>query len=91
MGKETRLFKSEERKNRSEVAAFLRQIAEKIESGQVILRQGEEELVLELPGNLILEVQVEDEDKKSNGIQHSLELEIKWYDHDPTGGTLELG
>ncbi len=91
MGKETRLFKSEERKNRSEVAAFLRQIAEKIESGQVILRQGEEELVLEVPGNLILEVQVEDEDKKSKGIQHSLELEIKWYDHDPSGGALELG
>ncbi len=91
MGKETRLFKSEERKNRSEVAAFLRQIAEKIESGQVILRQGEEELVLELPGDLILEVQVEDEDKKSKGIQHSLELEIKWYDHDPSGGALELG
>ncbi len=91
MGKETRLFKSEEKKNRSEVAEFLRQIAEKIEDGQVILRQGEEELSLEIPMNLILEVQVEDEDKKSKGIQHSLELEIKWYDQDPSGGPLELG
>ena len=91
MGKETRLFRSEERKSRAEVAAFLHQIAEKIESGQVILRKGEEELFLELPSNLILEVQVEDEDKKSKGIQHSLELEIKWYDHNSASGALELG
>ena len=58
----------------------LRQIADKLESGQIILRQGQEELILQLPVNLILEVQVEDEDKKSKGIQHSLELEIKWFD-----------
>jgi amphi-Trp domain-containing protein len=91
MQKETRLFKSEERKSRADVAAFLRQVAEKLESGQVILRQGVQELSLDIPANLILEIQVEDEDKKAKGIQHSLEIEIKWFDGDEAGGPLELG
>jgi amphi-Trp domain-containing protein len=91
MGKEVRLFKSEERKSRPEVTAFLRELAEKIDSGQVILRQGEEQITLEIPQNLILEIQVEDEDKKRKGIQHSLEIEIAWYDDDTKGGPLELG
>jgi amphi-Trp domain-containing protein len=91
MGKETRLFKSEERKNRSDVSAFLHQLADKVEEGQVLLRQGQEEITLNLPHNLILEIQVEDEDKKRKGIQHSLEIEIKWFDDDSVGGPLELG
>ncbi|MCP4140426.1 MAG: amphi-Trp domain-containing protein [Chloroflexi bacterium] len=91
MGKEIRLFKSEERKIRSETVAFLQQIAEKIQSGEVILRQGQEEIVLNIPEKVILEIQVEDEDKKTKGIQHSLEIEIKWFDHDAQSGPLELG
>ncbi len=91
MGKEIRLFKSEERKNRSDVSAFLHQLADKVEEGQVLLRQGQEEIALNLPHNLILEIQVEDEDKKRKGIQHSLEIEIKWFDNDSAGGPLELG
>ena len=91
MGKETRLFKSEESKNRTEVSAFLHQIADRIANGEVVLRQGQEELVLQFPTNLILEVQVEDEDKKTKGIQHSLEIEIKWFDNDTQSGPLELG
>ena len=90
MGKETRLFKSEERKSRSDVSVFLHQLADKISEGQVVLRQGREEIALQLPHSLILEVQVEDEDKKAKGIQHSLEVEIKWFD-DEKGGPLEIG
>ena len=90
MGKETRLFKSEERKSRSDVSAFVRELAEKISEGQVVLRQGQEELTLQLPPHLILEVQVEEEDKGAKGTQHSLEVEIKWYD-DEQGGPMELG
>lgn len=91
MGKEIRLFKSEERKNRSAVGAFLHQLADKVFEGQVILIQGQESLILDLPANLILEIQVEDEDKKSKGIQHSLEVEIKWFDDDSSGGEFTLG
>ena len=91
MGTETRLFKSEESKKRAEVSEFLRQIAERIAKGEVVLRQGTEELALQIPENLILEVQAEDEDKKTKGIQHSLEIEIKWFDNDGPSGSLELG
>ena len=92
MGKETRLFKSEEKSTRSDLSAFLHQLADKIGDGQVILRQGKEEINLEIPYNVILEIQVEDEDKKRKGVQHSLEVEIKWFDSDAgTGGPLELG
>jgi amphi-Trp domain-containing protein len=91
MGKETRLFKSEERMSRADVSAFLHQLADKLAGGQVVLRQGQEELTLTLPQNLILEVQVEDEDKGAKGVQHSLEVEIKWFDGDDQGGPLQLG
>lgn len=89
MGKETRLFKSEERKSRSDVSEFLHQLADRISKGQAVLRQGQEEITLRLPQSLILEVQVEDEDKGARGVQHSLEVEIKWFD-DEQGGPLEL-
>ena len=92
MGVETRLFKSEEKKEKSEVSAFLRQLAEKIDSGKVVLQKGAEELTLDIPNNLVLEVQVEDEDKGTKGTQHSLEVEIKWYDGDSEPvGSLQLG
>ena len=91
MGKEVRLFKSEEKMTRANVSAFLHQLADKLAEGNVILRQGGEEINLEMPHNLILEIQVEDEDKKRKGTQHSLEVEIKWFDSDDAGGPLELG
>ena len=91
MGKETRLFKSEEPKLRADAAAFLHQIADKVAAGEVILRRGQEELTLNIPDNLVLEIQAEDEDKKRKGIQHSLEIEIKWFDNDEISGPLELG
>jgi len=91
MGKEVRLFKSEEKMTRSNLSAFLHQLADKLEEGNILLRQGGEDVNLELPHNLILEIQVEDEDKKRKGVQHSLELEIKWFDTDAASGPLELG
>ena len=90
MGKEIKLFKSEEKVNRSELTDFIHQLADKISAGQVVLRQGQEEITLDLPQRLILEVQVEDEDKGARGTQHSLEVEIKWFDEEQ-GGPLELG
>jgi amphi-Trp domain-containing protein len=91
MGKETRLFKSEERQSRPDASAFLHQLADKLGEGRVVLRQGEQEIALDLPQHLILEIQVEDEDKGQKGTQHSLEVEIKWYDDDAASGPLELG
>ena len=90
MAKEVRLFKSKERKTREEVVAFLHELADKISTGAVTLSQGTEELQLELPENLVLEVQVEDEEKKTKGTEHSLEIELKWYDNDQSAAALKL-
>lgn len=89
MGREIRLFKSEEQKTREEVGAFLSQLAEKVSEGRVTLSQGAEDLVLEFPQNVVLEVQVEDEEKSRKGLQHSFEIEIKWFETEQPG-PLEL-
>jgi amphi-Trp domain-containing protein len=91
MGKETRLFKSEEKQSRAQASAFLQELAGKIADGQVVLLRGQEEITLQIPGQVVLEIQVEDEQKGRRGIQHSLEIEIKWFDDDEAGGPLVLG
>ena len=87
MGKEVVLFKSEEKRSTADVAAFLRQLADKVEGGQVILRQGADELTLTLPSVVTLEVKAEEESTKS-GPKHSLEVELEWR---PGGGKKEAG
>jgi len=77
MGKETILMKSEEKVSRSDAASFLRQLADKLDSGKVMLKQGSEELLLEIPAQITLEVKAEDE-PKSKGTQRSLEIEFEW-------------
>ena len=77
MGREVVLFETEERKNRSEIASFLRMLADKIESGNVTLKSGANEVTLTLPQNLIFETKVEEEQKKGK-LKKSLEVEIEW-------------
>jgi len=45
-----------------------------------------------MPQGMILDIKVEDEEK-SRGTQHSLEIELKWFDGEdhPDSGSLELG
>lgn len=90
MGKSTKLLKIKERRNRSDVGAFLHQLAEKIEGGTVILSQGEREITLEIPNSLRFELDAKDKDTKRKGVKHSLELELKWFDIDIAGGPLEV-
>jgi amphi-Trp domain-containing protein len=90
MGKEVVLFSSEEPRSRGDVATFLRQLADKLDQGQVILRQGKEEVSLNIPNNVVLELKAEEEYKKRK-TQRSLEVEIEWYLGDETGGPVSLG
>lgn len=90
MGKEIVLFKSEEKRDRQSVAAFLHQLADKVVQGQVILRQGNEELTLDIPNNVVLEIKAEEEAKK-NKTALSLEVEIEWIEGDEVTGPISLG
>ncbi|QJA05282.1 amphi-Trp domain-containing protein [Thermosulfurimonas marina] len=71
------LFKSEELKDRTEVATFLRDLAAKLEAGELALRREAEEVRLSLPERVILEIKVE-EKAKPGKTKQSLEIEIEW-------------
>ena len=90
MGREVVLFKSEEKKDLPSVATFLRQLADKLDGNQVVLRQGTEEIVLDIPNNVILELKAEEEDKKGK-MKRTFEIEIEWIEGDESGGAVTLG
>ncbi len=79
MGREKVLFKSEEKKSSVEIVSILRSIADRIEQGSMTLRQGDQEIVLEFPRQMTLELKVEDEQKKRKGTKRQLEIELEWY------------
>lgn len=89
MGKEVVLFSSEEHTDAQRVAAFLRELADKVSGGEVRLVKGDEQLTLQLPQKLVLEVKAEEE-AKGSGTKHSLEVEIEWTDGEDEG-VLSLG
>jgi amphi-Trp domain-containing protein len=90
MGKETVLFASEERQSLRYVADFLRQLADKLDQKQVVLRQGSQEVIVDIPDNVVLELKVEEEQKKKK-LQRSLEIEIEWYEGDEAVSGVTLG
>jgi amphi-Trp domain-containing protein len=90
MSKEIVLFKSEERKDLVSVAAFLSQLAEKLAENQVILRQGEEEITLIIPDQVVLELKVEEEEKR-RGKKHTFEIEIEWMEGEAANSSVALG
>ncbi len=77
MGRETVLFKSEEKKASSDIANTLRQIADKIDDITMILKQGSEEITLEFPKNMVLELKIEEEQGKER-LKRSFEIELEW-------------
>lgn len=89
MGRETILFKSEEKKSRNEAAAILRQIADKVETGSLSLQQGNESLNLDFPQSITLEIKAEEE--SGNRIKRSLEIELEWIVGDQNQGSMVIG
>ena len=75
MGIETVLFKSEGKKASSDIANLLRQVADKIDEGTMILKQGSEEVRLDFPQNMVLELKVEEEQGKR--LKKSFEIELE--------------
>jgi amphi-Trp domain-containing protein len=90
MGRETILFKSVEKKDIHSVAALLRELADKIESQQVILKQGNQEVKLKIPSTVELQIKAEREDGK-NKSKKKLEVEIEWVLGQKDSGSFSLG
>ena len=84
MAREIVLFSSEERQKLPAVSAFLRELADRLDSGQVVLRKGSEELTLDIPTNVVLEIKAEEEPKDQR-TKRSLEIEIEWVEGEDEG------
>jgi amphi-Trp domain-containing protein len=94
MGKETVLFKSEQKMSIGDAVVFLRKVADKLEKQQVILIQGDKEVTLNIPDRIELEVKAEKEVGKRK-TKEKLEFEIEWIVGDKGKGitdkTVRLG
>ncbi len=90
MGRETILFKSEEKKDIESVAALLRELADKVESGKVVLKQGQKTVKLKLPHRVELGVKAEKEVGKRR-TKKKLEIEIEWVVGERESGSFSLG
>lgn len=80
---EITLFKSEEVKSRSEIAEFIRRLADKLEGdGEITLKSGAgESLALSVPENPTLEVKAEEETRAGGGkVKRKLEIELEWIE-----------
>ena len=88
MGIETVLFKSEEKKTASDIANVLRHIADKVDAGTMTLKQGSDEVLIEFPKNMVLELKVEEEQGKQ--LKKSLEIEMEWIVGDDPKGDTEI-
>ncbi len=81
MSRETVLFKHEKKMSSLEAAELLRQVAAKIEGGEIVLEQGKKKVNLSIPARVEVQVKAEKEVGRKNTTM-KLELEIEW----PLGG-----
>lgn len=70
------LFKNQEYKTNKETADVLRQMADKIEEGKVMLKKGNDEIAIDIPNNVELEIKVDE--KHKGEVKRSLEIELEW-------------
>jgi amphi-Trp domain-containing protein len=84
------LVKSELHKNLPEVAAFLRELADKVDSGKITLVQGGQDVVVDLPDMVEFELEYYEQPKRQ-GLKKQLEIEIQWTEGDKKGQSVTLG
>jgi len=82
MAKKENLFTGKTHQTRAEVGEFLMQLGEKVTNGQVTLRQAGDDLVLDLPANLGMKVNVTRKAKPANGSRVKLNLKLAWREGD---------
>ena len=81
MAKKNVIVKSDLRKKLPDVAIFLRELADKVETGTVTLVQGGQDVVIDLPETVSFELEYYEQPKKS-GLKKQLEIELEWTEGD---------
>jgi amphi-Trp domain-containing protein len=82
------LFADERRKDRAEIAAYLRTVADKLESGEAItFASGDSSVTVDPPTRPTFEVKVEHETARGTSAgELSIELELEWDEADESTG-----
>jgi amphi-Trp domain-containing protein len=84
------LVKSDLRKTLPEVAAFLHELADKVESGEVTLLQGGQDVSIALPDTVSFELEYYEKPKKQ-GVKKQLEIELEWVEGGKKHQAVSLG
>jgi amphi-Trp domain-containing protein len=80
------LFETELTQSRSEVASYLRTVADKLDGGDALtLSAGGDSLTLDPPESVTFEVKAEHE-TGSGPDEHSVEFELEWDEADAEAG-----
>jgi len=90
---ETVLFESESRRSRSEIATYLRTVADSLEAGgDLTLSAGEQSVTMEPPERPTFEVKAEREGPDDAPGELSIEFELEWDENggDDGGGDLTI-
>ncbi|QCC46230.1 amphi-Trp domain-containing protein [Halobellus limi] len=86
------LFKSESPQSREEIAAYLRSVADKLESGEAItLSAGGESVTMEPPARPTFEVKAEREGPTGGSGELSVEFELEWDEGGEGGDAADSG
>ncbi|ELZ42290.1 hypothetical protein C471_04590 [Halorubrum saccharovorum DSM 1137] len=82
------LFESESRRTRAEIAAYLRTVADSLESGSAVtLKQDERSVTMDPPARPAFEVKAEREGPADGPGELSVEFELEWDEEsDGEGG-----
>ena len=85
------LFESETDRSRSEIASYLRRVADSLDGGtEITLRAGEQSVTLDPPERPTFEVKVEREGPADTPGELSVEFEIEWHEDDRGADELEI-
>lgn len=73
----TKLLKSKDVRTRDELADLLEALATRVRAGQLVFEQGTEEVLLDLPESVQVDLEAS-ESVKSKGSSRKLGLKLKW-------------
>ena len=82
MGREVVLLKNKENKQKKVIAGILRQIADKIEHGNLTVRQGTGTFVVDFLEDVTLEIKAVEEQKQKVKFSFQLEFFVSYHGQD---------
>lgn len=85
MGEERTLYESESRRSMEEVIEFLQQLSQWLGDRTITFEEGDRTVVVKLPDDVVLEIEIEEEDRGKKGVKRSLEIEIEWVEEQVDG------